>query len=322
MPSQTLTQAPRAHPFVMPPNPPMHSGLVLAEGAARLGYSAYPFPMAVNSRPYAGRPACNSCGFCSGYGCPINARGGAAVSFLHDAIRAGAELRPRSFVYRVDMASPSHAAGVSYLDPAGNRRSERADIVILAPSAIEAARLLLLSANSDHPNGLGNRSGQLGRNLMFHFFSLGGGLFNEEMHATRGPSTTMTVDDFVGPDRPPEAAAAGLPYVKGGICETGGTIGFFQELAVYASAFPAGGSGHKDLMRRSALRRHAAGLTMQGEDMPQSTNRVDLDPHLRDVYGFPIPRITHSAHRFEMVASAHYGPRLQAICQAAPGAIP
>ena len=119
MPSQTLTQAPRAHPFVMPPNPPMHSGLVLAEGAARLGYSAYPFPMAVNSRPYAGRPACNSCGFCSGYGCPINARGGAAVSFLHDAIRAGAELRPRSFVYRVDMASPSHAAGVSYLDPAG-----------------------------------------------------------------------------------------------------------------------------------------------------------------------------------------------------------
>src|SRR5205807_1934657 len=61
---------------------------------------------------------------------------------------------------------------------------------------------------------------------------------------------------------------------------------------------------------------------MQGEDMPQSTNRVDLDPHLRDVYGFPIPRITHSAHRFEMVASAHYGPRLQAICQAAPGAIP
>jgi len=36
--------------------------------------------------------------------------------------------------------------------------------VILAPSAIETARLLLLSADASHPDGLGNRSGQLGRN--------------------------------------------------------------------------------------------------------------------------------------------------------------
>ncbi len=49
MPAATLAQAPRSGPFPMPPNPPMYGGSLLAEGARRLGYTAYPFPMAVNS---------------------------------------------------------------------------------------------------------------------------------------------------------------------------------------------------------------------------------------------------------------------------------
>src|SRR5439155_14440288 len=65
MPAKTLKQAPRKKQFPMPPNPPMYGGSLIAEGAKRLGYNAYPFPMAVNSRAYAGRPRCNSCGFCS-----------------------------------------------------------------------------------------------------------------------------------------------------------------------------------------------------------------------------------------------------------------
>jgi choline dehydrogenase-like flavoprotein len=60
---------------------------------------------------------------------------------------------------------------------------------------------------------------------------------------------------------------------------------------------------------------------MVGEDMPQAANVVDLDPALRDVHGLPVPRITYSAHRHEFAASAFYGPKLQAICQAAPGAV-
>jgi choline dehydrogenase-like flavoprotein len=60
---------------------------------------------------------------------------------------------------------------------------------------------------------------------------------------------------------------------------------------------------------------------MVGEDMPQQANRVDLDPHVRDVYGFPVPRITRSSHKFELAASAYYGPKLAAICAAAPGAL-
>src|SRR5439155_1630153 len=84
-----------------------------SEADRRRGYTAYPFPMAVNSTAYDGRPRCHSCGFCSGYGCPINARGGAAVSFLHHALLAGARLASRAFVYRVNVKR-SRVSGVSY----------------------------------------------------------------------------------------------------------------------------------------------------------------------------------------------------------------
>jgi choline dehydrogenase-like flavoprotein len=320
MPAATLAQAPRRHQFAMAPNPPMYGGSLLAQGAESLGYRPYPFPMAVNSRRFDGRPRCNSCGFCSGFGCPINARGGAAVSFLHHALRAGARLRPRCFVHRVDVSRDGRRVlGVSYLDRHGRRRRERADVVILAASAIETARLLLLSATTAHPDGLGNRSGQLGRNLMFHHFTQAAGFFGEDVHAWRGPSTTVTIDDFVGPDLSDVAKAAGLPYVKGGICEVGGSLTLLAEAKTYAGIGGVWGRAHKDLMRTGAVREHIAGISMIGEDLPQEANRVDLDPALRDVYGFPIPRITYSPHAHELAASAYYGPKLQQICQAAPG---
>ncbi|MGI8662362.1 MAG: GMC family oxidoreductase [Acidimicrobiales bacterium] len=323
MPARTLQEAPRGA-FPMPPNPPMYAGSLLAAGAAAVGATAYPYPAAINSEPFDGRPRCNSCGFCSGFGCPISARGGAAVSFLHHALQAGAELRARCFVHRVELApGGARATGVAYLDPDGIERHERADIVILAPSSIETARLAQLSATSDHPDGLGNRSGQLGRNLMFHFFTVAGALFPENPHAWRGPSTTFVIDDFVGPDIVPAGTALGLPYLKGGICETGGTPtpGPLSEAQFYTSVAPIFGSALKELMRTSFWRGHVAGLSMVGEDLPQLANVVDLDPGIRDVYGFPVARITHSAHLFELVASAFYGARLAALCAASPGAL-
>src|SRR5438270_2558558 len=315
MPASTLAQAPRSHQCPLPPNPPMYAGNLLAQGAASLGYHAYPFPMAVASRRYDGRPPCNSCGFCSGFVCPINARGNAAMSFLHHALLDGAELRPRCFVTKIDMApNGKRTVGVSYIDPSGELHHERADIVVVAPSAIETARLLLLS-------GLGNSSGQLGRNVMFHFFTLGVGLFAGEPHSWRGPSTTFTIDDFVGPERGPAAQAAGLPYLKGGICEVGGGLTLLAEAQIYASLPNTWGKVLKNLLRQSIFRAHLAGLSMVGEDMPQEANVVDLDPKVRDVHGLPVPRITYSVHRHELAASAFYGPKLQAICQAAPGAV-
>ncbi len=50
----------------------------------------------------------------------------------------------------------------------GKRMSFRADIVVLACGAINSAALLLRSANDQHPRGLANSSGLVGRNYMCH----------------------------------------------------------------------------------------------------------------------------------------------------------
>lgn len=317
MPESTLAQAPRARQFAMAPNPPMYGGLQLAAAAAQLGYHPYPYPMAVNSASFDGRPACNSCGFCSGFGCPIHARGEAAISFLHHAMRAGAELRTRCFVHRIDLAGGGRRAlGVSYIDAERREHTVRADAVVVAPSAIETARLLLMNAGPHHPDGLGNGSGMVGRNLMFHYFSVGAGVFAERAHSWRGPSTTFTLDDFVGPVTGAPARAAGLPYLKGGCCEVGGGTLLLEEASLYAGAGLRGklltGS-----LRGLALRDHITGIQLNAEDMPQGANRVDLDPRIRDFRGLPVPRITHSPHRFELAAAAHFQPLVQEICRTA-----
>ena len=50
----------------------------------------------------------------------------------------------------------------------GNRETLSASIVVLAAGAILSSALLLASASADHPNGLANRSDQVGRNFMNH----------------------------------------------------------------------------------------------------------------------------------------------------------
>src|SRR5205085_1457295 len=138
-----------------------------------------------------------------------------------------------------------------YIDESGAHQQVKADIVIVAASAIETARLALLSHLPD-------RSGQLGRNLMFHYFTVAGAMFTEDLHAWMGPSTTFTIDDFVGPELNGAATAAGLPYLKGGICEVGGTIGAppLAEAELYSSAPNSWGAPLKQLMRLAPFRKY------------------------------------------------------------------
>ena len=66
-------------------------------------------------------------------------------------------------------------------------------------------------------------------------------------------------------------------------------------------------------MRDSALRRRMWVFTMQGEDLPQAANRVDLDPSVCDAWGLPAGRVTYAPHRHELVASAHAGTVHEAV---------
>lgn len=291
----------RSGPYPMPPGAPMYGAALSSTAAERLGYHPYPAPTAANSIPYDGRPACNNCGFCAFFACPIHAKGD-PVAMLQRALLTGrAELRPETFVSRV-RTNGSLATGVDYIGPDGVERQMAARHVILAAGAVETPRLLLLS---------GFTHDLIGRYLMVHFQTIATGGFPDlDFHCERGRAVTHIHDDPIVGDEDSRRAAreAGLPWIRGGIVEHGGPYLPILEAKLYPW-----GQKHNEMMRESPLRKRLWAFTMQGEDLPMATNRIDLDPVVRDVRGFPVARMTYKPHRHELVASWHHGPRLAAV---------
>lgn len=298
----------RSGPFPMPPGPDMFGATVSAVAARELGLHPYRAPSGVNSVPYDGRPACNNCGFCGFYGCPIEAKGDPVAS-LRRALRTGRlDLRPECYVTEVLLdRTGRRATGVRYLDAQRMPREARAGHVVLAAGAFETPRLLLRS-------GVGNSSGLVGRNLMFHFQTFVVGSFPFPLHGHRGRSVTHLHDDFIVPNAEDLAAArdTGLPWFRGGTVEHGAAGGPVQEALLYGP-----GPHHNRSMRESALRDRLWVFTMQGEDLPQAENRVDLDPKVVDARGMPAGRVTYSPHRHEIAAMLHFAPKLEEVMRRA-----
>jgi choline dehydrogenase-like flavoprotein len=297
----------RSGPYPMPPGPDMFGALLTAEAATRRGLHPYRAPSGVNSVPYDDRPACNNCGFCAFLSCPIHAKGDPIAS-LRRALRTGrCEIRPEAYVDAVTLdGTGQRATGVRYLDiPSGERREVHASYVVLAAGAFETPRLLLR-------NDLANSSGLVGRNLMFHFQTLTVGFFPFSLHGERGRAVTHLHDDFIVPGDAEMAAArdAGLPWIRGGTTEHGGSGHPIME----ALNYPAGPM-HTLAMSDSATRDRLWAFTLQAEDLPQHGNRIDLDPAVRDWTGAPAGRVTYRPHRHELVASAHFAPVLEQVMQ-------
>lgn len=293
----------RSGEYPMPPGAPMYSALITSAACEKLGYHPYPAPTGCNSVPYDGRPACVNCGFCAYFGCPIHAKGD-PVAPLRRALMSGlAELRPQAFVSSI-LTANGRATGVEWLDETGGVHTESAANVVVACGAMETPRLLLLS---------GFTNPGIGRNVMFHMQTFVFGQLPYPVHGHKGRSVTHAHDDHIVVDGPARAAAnaAGLPWIKGGLVEhcSGGHV------IAEARQYPWGPE-HTRLMRDSPARDRLIGFCMQGDDMPQATNRVDLDPTVRDVRGLPVARTTYALHKHELVASAHHTARLVEILAA------
>jgi hypothetical protein len=122
-------------------------------------------------------------------------------------------------------------------------------------------------------------------------------VFNERLHSHRGRTVTHFVADFRGkagdPSRP-----------LGGITEVSSSGGLLLEVGVCARAMKllGGWDGAKmlRLMDQSPFRDRAMALAMVGEDAPQLSNRVDLDPAVKDFDGIPVARVTYKNHPFEL----------------------
>jgi len=323
---------PRSAPHPMPAHEDMYIAHLLRDGASRtsfLGGPLFPhkYPAAIASRfydnddPALRRPPCNQCGPCSGFGCPNHGKGSPAVTTLRRALLTDrCQLRFNCHVASL-RNDGRHVTGVEYIDGAGQRQTATADAYVLGASAIESARLCLLSPT---PGGgaLGNSSRQVGQNLMFHFQSNVNGFFPRRVHGQRGLAVTSGLSDFRGV----EAGGAEVRVVDtplgaraylGGICEFSASQGLIitEDGDVYAFQLPVLDLGQplKNAIRDQPIGQHLFGLLMQGEDAPVRTNDVTLDPSVRDVFGLPVPRITYKNHRFELEARRFYLPVMKEV---------
>jgi gluconate 2-dehydrogenase alpha chain len=306
-------EPPRSRPLPMPPGTWKPADLKVRDACHALGIHAYATGLGITSRPYDGRPACMDCGFCGEYGCPTNAKSGPAVTTLRKALLTGnVLLLAETRAVRLHL-SPSgrEVREVEAIGPTGVRVRYRADRFVLAASPIEDARLLCLSGDSDG-TPVGNSSGLVGRNLMFHLLHYVTGVCDERLHTSFGRPPMAGFDDVRGdPDDPKRPL--------GGVVIAGGTGQLVLEAMIYARTFRLRGTWLESWLRQSPMRDRLLSMGMYAEDAPQPTNRVDLDPELVDVDGLPVARVTYRSHDFELSARDHYLPKMARIMEQTGG---
>ncbi|MEJ8566113.1 GMC family oxidoreductase [Elongatibacter sediminis] len=276
---------PPGDPYPLPPVLVSNHGQVLARGFEAMDMHTAPIPMAILTRPYKGRPACIWDGWCDA-GCPIGALANPLAIYLPRAQKAGARLQPNAHVTRVMMdKSGKKATGVEYYTPEGEAFIQPAKAVVLCAFTVENSRILLNSADSNHPNGVGNSSETLGRYLMAHPAIGVTGLFDEDMQnylgATGGQLLSQDMFDKKGD---PNGAFGSRQWEIGLALKPNDMLGIgMTRPDIFGAKLEA-------FMQDGA--RHMGSMVGVCEDEPLITNRIELSSQ-KDAFGFPLAKVVY-----------------------------
>jgi choline dehydrogenase-like flavoprotein len=115
------------------------------------------------------RSTCIRCTWCDGYPCLVHAKADAETIAVRPLLdRSNVTILVNAEVERFVTDAGGRAVTRVIVTRSGEREEYEGDIVVVSAGAANSAKLLLASANDDHPNGLANGSDQVGRNYMFH----------------------------------------------------------------------------------------------------------------------------------------------------------
>jgi len=281
---------PRKKPQPMPPFPYSKEARAIEAAARRLGYHPFPIPMLRNSRPRDGRPQCIHHRSCVGFACPVNAKNGTQNTVIPTALATGnCELRTDCIASRILLDNHGRATGVQYFDVNDQPQVQTADIVVVAASATETARLLLNSKSKLFPHGAGNNNDWVGRNLQGHAYSGAYGLFDQELYEEAGPGACIAMCDF----------NHGNDGIVGGAMLANE---FIRLPYLFANRRPPGaarwGKEHKKFQRDCYKR--VASVKGPVQEMPVFTARVEVDPKVKDHWGIPVARISGRRHELDI----------------------
>ena len=112
---------------------------------------------------------CVRCSTCDGFPCLVHAKSDAEVLAVRPAMEyPNVTLLTNARAVALHTNAPGTTVTEVAVERDGATEIFTADIVVVSCGAANSAKLLLASATEKHPNGLSNRSDQLGRNYTFH----------------------------------------------------------------------------------------------------------------------------------------------------------
>lgn len=229
-----------------------------------------------------GRSKCQYRNRCS-RGCPFGAYFSSNSSTLPAAEATGNfTLRPDSIVHEVIYdPKTKKATGVRVIDRVTMKKHEfKAKVIFLCASAIASTSILMMSKSKTFPNGMGNESDQLGRNIMDHHLGLGArgkfDGFEDKYYQGRKPNG-IYIPRFrnLGGDTNQKT------YIRGYGYQGGASRGNWQETIAELS--------YGKELKESILKPGGwtFGMTGFGEVLPYEDNRFTLDYDKKDKWGLP-----------------------------------
>ena len=165
------TEPPTTAPYPFGPITPEPFAEELYQNIHKAGLKPFPIPMAVRlPQDNTNQPdAPVVLGNFDGFPDPTEAKADSHVTGIRAALQhPNVTLMTNAVVTKLITSHTGQRITAVEIQHNGETKIFHADTVVLAAGAINSAALLLRSANEQHPNGLANSSGQVGRNYMSH----------------------------------------------------------------------------------------------------------------------------------------------------------
>lgn len=259
---EDVSEPPLSTEYPFPPLPHEPRIQEVADDLQQLGLHPHHLTLAVD-RDVANpdNSPCIRCATCDPYPCKLDAKLDAQKACVDPATRYdNVELKTNALVTRLITDDRGDKVTAVEVEIEGNKQQYTADTFILSAGAINSAALLLKSANEQHPNGLANSSGMVGRNLMLHNHSAIVAIADKP-NLTAFQKTLGFNDFYFGS---PEH-----DYPLGQIQMTGKSK--WNRLAQFSP----------DSVPKSTLEymaEHAVDWWLTSEDLPDTNNRIVLTP--------------------------------------------
>jgi choline dehydrogenase-like flavoprotein len=210
-----------------------------------------------------GKSTCIRCTWCDGYPCLVHAKADAEVIAVRPVLDLpNVTLVTGAEVTKLETAASGRSVARAVVTREGQEETYEADIVVLAAGASNSAKVLLRSANEQHPNGLANGSDQVGRNYMFHNCKAVVAL-SKELNETVFQKT-LGLNDFYFATGDYEYPAGNIQMVGKSNAEA--MKGEEPKLTKLAP-----------LWSLSDTAEHAVDFWLTTEDLPKADNRVTVD---------------------------------------------